>query len=102
MTLFVQPQTSHLVQTLLLLIHDFVHFRVSQPVSKRQLPHVVVTKGLERAAVVLSCSRGLLIDNFVAIPRFVVIFLALLAVAVADVVRVVLFEFVSIHFFREL
>lgn len=93
---FKQSQTRDLMKVLLLLAKDNVCLFFRNAVSRQQFPQVLVCIHLERAAMRLLGSGSGQVDDFGAVPWLVVIAFALRAVAVPDVVGVVLLELVTV------
>ena len=94
---FEQSQAGDLVKVLLLLAKDNVRLLLCNAISREQLPQVLVCIHLERATMGFLGPGSRQVYDFGAVPWLVVVALALRAVAVSDVVGVVLLELVTIY-----
>ena len=93
---FVQAQTCYLIEVFTLLVHYDRHVLLLKTVARKQLHQILLTECFERTPVVLTVARLCQIDGFVAIPWPIVVPLTLRPIRMANVVSVVLFEFVGV------
>lgn len=96
-----EPEAGHLMQILSPLLHDDGHVGLGQAVGGKELAEVVFAKILKRTPMILFLPRRLHVDDLLAGPRLVVVALTFLPIAMSDIVRIVLFEFVAVNFFAE-
>ena len=94
---FKQAQTGYLVKIIALLVHHNRHVLLLNTVRRKQLHKIILTESFKGTSVVFTVAGRCQIDRLVAVPRPVVIALALGSVGMANVVRIVLFEFVRIN-----
>jgi hypothetical protein len=93
---FVQAETCYLIEVFTLFVHNNRHVLLLKTVARKQLHQILLTECFEGTPVILAVARLCQIDGFVAIPWPIVISLSLRAVRMADVVSIVLFEFVGV------
>lgn len=97
-----EAETGNLMQVLLLLVDDCIHITLSETISGKQLPKVLLAESLEWTAVVLAVARSLRVHHLLTVPRLVVVSLTFLTITMSDVVSVVLFKLVRVDLLAEL
>ena len=93
---FKESQAGNLVKVLVLLLINHFKFFFANSVRTHQLNKVLVVHCFEWASMVFILAWLHQPNRLCASPRFIILSLSLTSVAVSNVVRVVLFELVSI------
>lgn len=93
---FVNSETGDLVEVLPLLFENCTHVTLGETICAYKLLELIVTESLEWAAMELTVSRSLLVDDLLAVPRSIVISLTFLSEHVSNVVCIILLKLIAV------
>lgn len=93
---FVNSETGNLVKVFPLLFENCSHVTLGETISTYKLLELIITKSLKWAAMELTVSWSLLVDDLLAVPRSIVISFTFLSEHVSNVICVILFELITV------
>jgi hypothetical protein len=93
---FVNSETGDLVEVFPLLFQNCAHVTLGEAISTYELLELIVTESLEWAAMELTVSWRLLVDDLLAVPRSVVISLTFLSEHVSNVICIILLKLITV------
>ena len=98
---FVNSETGYLVEVLPLLFEDCAHIALGETICADELLELILTESLEWAAMILTVTRSLLVDDLLAVPRSIVISFTFLSEHVSDVICIIFLKLITVYFFSE-